>query len=152
MKKSAPCQCQSSCQTKRCACLQYGRACGSECGCKDCSNPFNKIENAAQLSDCARHNIKKLLALSDKALEKKIELPCRCTNVSLKALLEGYNCQSCDESYYYSFCFDEVMDTNSMWHCEVCGSCCDDGVWHCKYCNRCTYGLTPSCENCVSSP
>jgi len=148
MKKNNPCQCQSECQTKRCACLKEGRPCEAECRCQNCSNPFNQIENADQLSNCARHNIKKILALSTMALEEKYDLPCGCANASLKALLENYTCEGCDEPYYYSFCFDDVMDTNSTWHCGVCGTCTDDGVWHCKYCNKCTYGLSLSCENC----
>ena len=112
------------------------------------SQSFNNIENANQLSDCAHGNIKKVQALSSMALEKKYDLPCGCKRVSLKDLLENYACEHCDEPYYYSFCFDDVMDTNSMWHCVVCGTCSDDGVWHCKHCNKCTYGLSLRCENC----
>ncbi len=111
-------------------------------------NPFSDRENANPLSDCAQGNIKKVQALSTMTLAKKYDLPCGCASVSLKDLLENYACEGCDEPYYYSFCFDDVMDTNSMWHCDVCGTCSDDGVWHCKHCNKCTYGLTLRCENC----
>jgi len=148
MKNGDHCQCQSECKTKRCACLKAGRPCGSQCKCQNCSNPFNSIENPDQLSDCARDNIKKIATISAINLEKLYELPCRCAPVPLKSLLEDYECQSCDEPYYYSFCLGEVMDTNSMWHCQICRTCSDDGVWHCKNCNRCTYGLTLSCEHC----
>lgn len=88
MKKINPCQCQLACQTKRCACLKQGRPCTSECQCENCNNPFNSIENADRLSDCARQNINNFVALSDSVLEKKYELPCGCTshhsNLSLK--------------------------------------------------------------------
>ncbi len=148
MSLSNPCQCQSECKTKRCSCLKNGRACTEQCQCQQCNNPFNEIDAAVLLSDCARHNIKKVIALSDLALNKKYELPCGCASIPLKDLLENHTCQGCDEPYYYSFCFNEVMDTNSMWHCRVCGTCSDDGVWHCKHCNKCSYGLTLRCENC----
>lgn len=148
MKKTHHCLCQSACQTRRCACLKEGRSCGQECRCQNCKNPFNNFENAERLSDCARHNVKKVLALSTMALNKKYELPCGCASPSLKDLIENYRCKNCDEPYYYSFCLGDVVDTNSMWHCGACGTCCDDGVWHCKSCNKCTYGLTLACENC----
>jgi hypothetical protein len=148
MKRTGYCQCQSACQTKRCACLKEGRRCDPNCSCQNCTNPFNRIENAEQLSDCARSHVKSILALSDFELSKKHELPCGCTSVSLKSLIENYTCQKCDEPYYYSFCLGDVVDTNSMWHCAACGSCCDDGVWHCKRCNKCSYGLTLACEHC----
>jgi hypothetical protein len=148
MNKNNPCQCQSECKTKRCPCLKEWRACSPKCQCHNCQNPFNQIDASVRLSDCARHNIKKVVTLSDVTLEKKYQLPCGHASISLKELLKNHTCQSCDEPYYYSFCFDDVMDTNSMWHCGACGTCCDDGVWHCKYCNRCTYGLTLRCDNC----
>lgn len=148
MKKSNPCQCQSTCQTKRCTCLKEGRPCGLECRCQNCSNPFNKVANAEQLSDCARDHIQQVLALPTEALDKQYDLPCRCASIPLKDLLQNYTCQRCNEPYYYSFCFDGVMDTSSIWHCSVCGTCSDDGVWHCKRCNTCSYGLTLRCEHC----
>jgi hypothetical protein len=59
------------------------------------SNPFNNIETANQLSDCAHGNIKKVQVLSTLALEKKYDLPCGCASVALKDLLENYACERC---------------------------------------------------------
>jgi len=143
------CHCQSECKSKRCACIKAGKACVDTCSCVRCNNPFNTIENAEQLTDCARYHIKKVISLSEKELlHQENELPCGCENVTLKDLLEDYECSGCDEVYYYSFCMGEIIDTNSMWHCHACGTCREDSEWHCKYCNDCTYGLTLSCENC----
>jgi hypothetical protein len=118
------------------------------CSCVNCKNPFNTIQDADQLSDCARDHITTVALLSEKKLNQKYELPCGCEHATLKELLEDYRCPECDEVYYYSFCMNDVMDNNSMWHCHACGTCREDGEWHCKHCNECTYGLTLKCENC----
>jgi len=148
MNNTNPCQCLSACKTKRCPCLKAGRACTAACQCRQCKNPFNLIDAAVQLSDCARAHIKTVALLTVQRLKQKHELPCGCSSASLKNLLKNHLCHGCDEMYYYSFCLDEVIDENSMWHCDACGSCRDDGEWHCKRCNTCTYGLTLACENC----
>jgi hypothetical protein len=148
MKNTLTCQCQSECKAKRCACLKSGNSCGTGCGCTGCKNPFNNIEDAEQLSDCARGHITKIARLSENELNRKHELPCGCGSATLKELNEEYECPECDEIYYYSFCTGEVVDTNSMWHCDACGTCRDNSEWHCKNCNECTYGITLKCENC----
>src|SRR5205823_4373423 len=99
---------------------------GETCSCVDCKNPFNNIENADQLSDCARHHITRVVLLSEKKLSQEYELPCGCESAVLKDLLEDYACSRCDESYYYSFCMNEVIDNNSMLHCRACGICRED--------------------------
>lgn len=142
------CNCQSECKTNRCDCLKEGKACGDECKCSQCKNPFNSIKNAAELTDCARAHIKKVIALSEKELNQPYELPCGCEKVALKKLLEDYECSECSEFYYYSFCMNDVVDTESMWHCLPCGTCREDSEWHCPRCKTCTYGLTLACDNC----
>jgi hypothetical protein len=148
MNKNNPCQCESECKTKRCPCLKEGRACTAECQCQQCKNPFNLIDTAIQLSDCARAHIKTVVSLTPLRLKKEYEVPCGCGSASLKSLLTNHLCHGCDEMYYYSFCLGDVMDENSMWHCDACGTCREDGEWHCKRCNTCTYGITLPCEYC----
>jgi hypothetical protein len=148
MKSAIICRCQSACKTKRCVCLKASKACTAGCMCVQCSNPFNRIENTDQLSDCARHHIRKVATLSAKELNQAYELPCCCEQATLKDLLVDYTCLECDAVCYYSFCMNEVMDANSMWHCHACGTCREDSEWHCKHCNQCTYGLTLECDNC----
>ena len=148
MKKNTFCQCQSPCQTKRCSCIKAGQPCTDECKCQNCKNPFNRMDAAEQLSACARFSITKVALLSDFQLKKKYTLPCGCGSASLKNLLGSHICHDCDEEYYYSFCLEEVIDTNSMWHCDACGVCREDSEWHCKHCNTCTYGVTLPCEYC----
>ena len=148
MKKSTSCQCQSTCQTKRCLCIKSGRACADQCQCQNCKNPFNGMKSAEKLNDCARENIKEIVSLSAIDLDKEYQLPCGCSHAPLKSLIENHICHGCEEGYYYSFCLGDVMDTNSMWHCNACGTCREDSEWHCKKCNTCTYGLTLKCENC----
>lgn len=146
--KKIQCQCGSECQNKRCHCFKAGTPCSVLCGCQGCKNPFNQIENAELLSDCARGHVKSVIALSEAELSAQHPLPCSCENATLKDMLYTYHCGKCDEPYYYSFCLNDVADSNSLWHCGVCGICRDDGTWHCKRCNRCSYGLTLACENC----
>ena len=142
------CQCRSECKTKRCPCLQEGRACSAECQCQQCKNPYNQIDDPDLLSDCARSHIKKVVSLPALRLDEVYLLPCGCGSMSLKTLLAERICPNCDALHYYSFCHKIVVDSNSMWHCLMCKTCRSMSIWHCKHCNTCTYGLTLSCENC----
>jgi hypothetical protein len=108
----------------------------------------DELEHSDSLTDCARSHIKEVYSLSEKALNKKYELPCECEKVALKGLLDDYECEACSEIFYYSFCMGEVVYANSTWHCFLCGDCREDNEWHCKRCNQCTYGVTLPCENC----
>ncbi len=101
-----------------------------------------------ELTDCARHYIKKILAFSEKKLRGKYELPCGCETVTMKDLITGYECSECGTPYFYSFCWEEVVQEGDIWHCNICGTCQDSSSWHCKSCNKCTYGLTLECEHC----
>jgi hypothetical protein len=100
------------------------------------------------LSICTIQNIEEYKDLSSDELEEKYELPCGCKQVPLKDLLGDYSCSKCGEVYWYSFCWDEVVQDSCTWHCEKCGTCRDWREWHCKTCNRCTYGVTLPCEGC----
>ena len=100
------------------------------------------------LTDCALRHQKKWKAFSPKQLKKTYDLPCGCEKVSLEDLLDSYECSDCSEGYFYSFCYDEVMDEQSIWHCNDCRTCREDREWHCKTCNKCTYGLTLPCDGC----
>ena len=81
-------------------------------------------------------------------LAKLYELPCGCEQVSLKRLMGDYSCSKCGEAYWYSFCWDEVVEDSCTWHCQICRACRDWREWHCEKCNRCTYGVTLPCESC----
>jgi hypothetical protein len=102
------------------------------------------------LSICTIQNIDEYKDLSSDELEEKYELPCGCEQVPLKDLLGDYSCSKCGEVYWYSFCWDEVVQDSCTWHCEKCGTCRDWREWHCETCHRCTYGVTLACEGCGS--
>ena len=147
MSKDEHCKCKSGCQSNRCACFKTGEACDANCGCLQCRNPLNGIDTE-KLSVCAIQNIETYKALSAKDLAKLYKLPCEHEKVSLRDLLKEYECQKCQETYWYSFCWDEVVQDSCTWHCEVCRECQDWRVWHCSQCNKCTYGVTLPCEHC----
>ena len=75
------------------------------------------------LSRCARKNLEKYNAFSEKMLEKTFMLPCGCEEATMISLLNSHPCSICKTKYIYSFCLDEVVSEESTWHCEVCGSC-----------------------------
>jgi hypothetical protein len=102
----------------------------------------------AGLSDCAIQNIEYYKALTPQDLEETHTLPCEDKSVPLKDLLNGYECQQCGETYWYSFCWEEVVQEGCTWHCKICRQCRDWREWHCEVCNRCTYGVTLGCEHC----
>ena len=141
------CRCRSGCQNNRCTCFKYRQPCTVNCQCSDCQNPFNDLD-ITKMSTCARDNVYKYKALSDTELDAQMELPCGCGSVPLRKLLDKYLCKGCDEEYWYSFCWDQVVQDNCTWHCTDCVRCRDWREWHCENCNRCTYGITLPCENC----
>lgn len=100
------------------------------------------------MSTCALDNIEQYKKLSEAALDEMMELPCGCELVPLRKLLAGRSCNECDELYWYSFCWEEVVQDSCTWHCTECGTCRDWREWHCPRCNRCTYGVTMPCEYC----
>jgi hypothetical protein len=100
------------------------------------------------LTVCAIQNIDKVKALTDGELEERHELPCGHGSVLLKDLLNHYRCESCGEPYWYSFCWEVVVQDSCTWHCEDCEVCRDWREWHCEVCDRCTYGVTMPCQYC----
>lgn len=106
------------------------------------------ITDIDQLSDCAKQHYKKIASLTKAALKKEYALPCGCESAALKDLLYSYECSECGETYFYSFCWKDVVQENDTWHCDTCGTCQDSSTWHCKSCDNCTYGLTLECEHC----
>ena len=147
MEKEVQCKCKSGCDSRRCACLKHNESCDEACGCTNCRNPLNGVDVDA-LSVCAIQNIAIYKSLSEAALKALHELPCGHASVPLKQLLGAYTCQGCKEDYWYSFCWDAVVQDGDTWHCEICGTCRDWREWHCDDCNRCTYGVSLPCENC----
>ena len=147
MDKTTHCRCKSGCQGKRCKCLKSNEPCGDQCGCKGCCNPLNGVDLKG-LTVCTIGNILKYKSLTSQELEKKHRLPCECEAVALKHLIKGYTCKECDEIYWYSFCWRDVVQDSCSWHCEICGMCRDWREWHCDNCNKCTYGVTQPCEHC----
>jgi hypothetical protein len=150
MIKSVKCNCKGECRTRRCKCFRAGEPCGTKCGCKSCANPLNKV-NVEQLSDCAIHNVTDYLELTDAELDALIEMPCGDAPVALRKLVKGYECPGCKEEYWYSFCWNDVVQDSCTWHCDRCGQCRDWREWHCDVCDRCTYGVTLPCERCERS-
>jgi hypothetical protein len=150
MIKEKQCNCKSGCWSNRCACLKNNEPCDENCGCTDCRNPLNGVD-VENLSVCAIQNIETYLALSGEDLAVTYELPCQHESVPLKKLLKGYYCQECSEAYWYSFCWDTVVQDSCTWHCQVCRQCRDWREWHCEDCDRCTYGVTFPCQHCGSN-
>ena len=100
------------------------------------------------LSICAIRNIDEYKALSEKELAKEYELLCGCETVPLRQLLKSYFCEECSESYWFSFCWWDVVSDGHTCHCEICNQCRDWREWHCERYNKCTYGVTLPCQHC----
>ena len=149
MEKTVTCKCKSGCQGRRCICLKNNEPCDEKCGCSDCENPLNGVA-VDNLSVCVIQNIDQYKNLSDRDLETEYDLPCGCERVPLRKLVRSYTCSQCGGSYWYSFCWDDVVEDSCTWHCGVCRQCRDWREWHCDVCNRCTYGVTLPCEHCSS--
>ena len=147
MEKTTSCKCKSGCQNRRCSCLKNNESCGKECSCTDCQNPLNGVDTE-KLYDCALQNIHEYINLSEEELDTEYKLPCGCENATLRKLINTYNCSKCDEEYWYSFCWDNVVEDSCSWHCNICGQCRDWREWHCENCNKCVYGVTRPCERC----
>jgi len=141
------CRCRSGCGNRRCLCYRAGQACGDACRCVGCSNPFKHLKGS-ELGACAREHVQWILQLTENVKREVLELPCGCGEALLGDLIEEYTCPECEESYWYSFCWDEVAQSGNTWHCEVCRTCRDWREWHCPRCNRCTYGQSLPCETC----
>ena len=141
------CNCKTGCTTRRCPCLRADEPCGDECGCRDCRNPLNGVD-VERLSLCAIRHVALLRKMSAEELDRTHDLPCGCREVPLRDLLDDYTCPGCNETYWYSFCWEEVVQDSCSWHCEICNECRDWREWHCEQCNRCTYGVTFPCEHC----
>jgi hypothetical protein len=149
MNKTIYCRCKSGCTNRRCVCFRNNESCDEKCGCADCQNPLNGLD-LENISICAVQNIEEYKDLSEEELEENYELPCGCEEAPLNALIGDYSCSKCGDSYWYSFCWDEVVQDSLSWHCEICGTCRDWREWHCERCNRCSYGVTLACEHCGS--
>jgi hypothetical protein len=147
METKFTCNCKTGCTILRCACLKNNQPCNDGCGCKDCKNPLNGLD-VNGLSICAIQNIRRYKKLSEAQLENYIDLPCGCEKAPLRKLVGQYTCTQCGEEYWYSFCWEEVVQDSHMWHCEVCGKCRDWREWHCVNCNKCSYGVSLPCEHC----
>lgn len=145
--KTTHCKCRTGCGSRRCACRRNNEPCDAACGCVDCHNPLNGVDVTA-LSECALDNIETVKALSADELAALCELPCAHGSLPLVQLLKSYTCETCGTSYWYSFCWEAVVQDDCTWHCNVCGMCRDWREWHCPRCNRCTYGVTLPCEHC----
>lgn len=141
------CRCKNGCQTKRCTCLRNRHPCLESCQCLDCKNPLNGID-VTQMSTCAIENVQQYKALSKAELNAKMELPCQCEQVPLRDIINQYSCSKCGELYWYSFCWEDVVQDSCTWHCTKCRMCRDWQEWHCPRCNRCTYGVTLPCDGC----
>lgn len=144
---NATCNCGGKCLSNRCACKKSRQPCGENCNCQNCENPYNGVD-VENLHTCTLDAIKIYNKLTKVQLKKLYDLPCGCEQAALEDLLDEYMCSECEEVYFYSFCWKEVSDLYSLWHCEICKTCRSNSEWHCKKCNKCTYGLSLPCENC----
>lgn len=147
MEKEVHCKCKTGCKTRRCACLKNNEPCDDKCKCVDCENPLNGVD-VEKLSVCTLQNIDEYKELTEEELDEKYKLPCECESVPLRKLLDFYTCSKCGDAFWYSFCWDDVVEDSQTWHCEVCNECRDWREWHCPDCNKCTYGVSLPCENC----
>ena len=147
MEKEHHCNCKTGCQTYRCNCLKNNEPCDDGCGCTDCRNPLNGVV-VESLTVCAIQSIEACKSLTDRDLKTAYELPCGHKSVPLEELLGMYLCPECGGGYWYSFCWNGVVEDSCTWHCQVCRQCRDWREWHCKSCNECTYGVTMPCEHC----
>ena len=148
MIKEEHCNCKRGCENRRCACLKNNEPCDENCSCTDCRNPLNDVD-VDSLSQCAIQNIETVKALSDEDLVVAYEMPCGHGNVPLKDLLKEYACPGCGgEVYWYSFCWNDIVQDSCTWHCEICNECRDWREWHCENCNKCTYGVSLPCQHC----
>ncbi len=150
MKKTVHCSCKSGCNSNRCVCKKNGEACDDKCKCENCKNPLNGVD-VEKLTDCALGNIERYKSATKKELKQKVLLPCECEEVTLDKLIDGYSCSECNEEYWYSFCWDEIVQDSTTWHCSVCNKCRDWREWHCDNCNKCTYGISLTCQHCGNS-
>ena len=147
MEKEYHCNCRTGCDTYRCSCLKHNEPCDKSCGCVDCRNPLNDVDVEA-LSVCAIQNIDIVKNLTEADFEEPQTLPCEHESVPLKNLLGIHYCSECDTPFWYSFCWEMVVQEGDTWHCEDCHECRDWREWHCEVCNHCTYGVTMPCEYC----
>lgn len=141
------CRCSGGCSNRRCRCFRDGQACGAGCACADCANPFDRLAGVT-LGECARVHVVHIAGLSADARREQVELPCGCGTAPLEALLASHDCPGCGTSFWYSFCWNDVVQEGNTWHCATCRVCRDWREWHCERCNRCTYGQSFPCERC----
>jgi len=118
MTKNFYCHCSTGCHTLHCQCFKRGQPCDEACDCKNCNNPLNQ-----HISKCAVYQLEEYKQLPEEKLQVILELPCGCEQVPLYYLLAAYHCQHCHKSYWYSFCYNEVVEEGSTWECEICGNC-----------------------------
>lgn len=147
MEKESRCNCKSGCDTRRCSCYKNNEPCGENCNCVDCRNPLNGID-VESLSICTIQNIEAYKSLPEQKLKALHQLPCGHQSVPLQDLLLEYDCEECGDSFWYSFCWGEVVQDSTTWHCTDCRECRDWREWHCEECDRCTYGVSLPCEYC----
>lgn len=147
METKTTCNCKGQCKNNRCACRKNRQPCSENCNCKNCQNPYNGVD-VEGMHICTLDAIEVYKAVTEAQLNELIELPCGCEEVAVKDLIDDYDCSECGEAYYYSFCWGEVAQDSTTWHCEICKTCRDWREWHCDNCNKCTYGVTLPCENC----
>lgn len=147
MEKEYHCNCKTGCDTYRCSCLKHNEPCDENCGCVDCRNPLNGVD-VDNLTVCALQNIDIVKNLTEEELAERYELPCGHKNAPLKDLIPGVYCEECAVDYWYSFCWDAVVQEGNTWHCEDCHQCRDWREWHCEVCDKCTYGVTLPCQHC----
>ncbi len=147
--ENTSCKCKGQCKNNRCSCRKNRQPCSEDCKCKNCTNPYNGVA-VEKLHICVLDNIETYKELTQEHFDYEYELPCECEKVPLKDILNGYSCSKCSEYYYMSFCWSEVAQDSTTWHCDICKTCRDWREWHCPNCNRCTYGISLPCSRCGS--
>ena len=142
------CRCTTGCRTNRCHVSETDSLVRKVAVARTAATPSTAstspgCHRALSITYVDRYN-----ARSEAELDTTIQLPCGCESVPLRGLLTAHDCTHCGESYWYSFCSEDIVQDSCTWHCSNCGACRDWREWHCDRCNRCTYGVTMPCENC----
>lgn len=149
------CGCIIGCQTARCKCLKSFSACGSDCKCSNCENPFRQLEpfgidmNLIRGDQCL---MQQLLSTTPNQIQTLLDCvstsPCCQQEVQARDCMAGYTCPICSRKYSYSWCLTQLFDTKAspMRHCLICRKCVRQASSHCPKCRSCFVPASPNAD------
>lgn len=94
--------------------------------------PFSSYENVFYDSDIQEWT-DKWNKMKEKASPEQVLAH---TQKYFRMLLSDGSSQS---QYSYSFCANDVLQENCVWHCVICQKCEGWRYWHCGQCNKCEF-------------